>query len=69
MIFPSCQISIFSNDISFLIELRAKPQIFEIIKQKHINENTMKYPLEDKKNDLIIWNAIYTKEVAHNGIV
>ena len=61
--------NLFSNDICFLIELRAKPQILDIIKRKHINEISDEISIQDKKNDLIIWNAIYTKEVAHNGIL
>lgn len=61
--------NLFSNDICFLIELRAKPQILDIIKRKHINEISDEISMEDKRNDLIIWNAIYTKEVAHHGIL
>jgi AraC-like DNA-binding protein len=61
--------NIFNNDISFLIELRAKPQIFEIIKQKHISEISDEISIQDKKNDLIIWNAMYTREIVENGIL
>lgn len=61
--------NIFNNDISFLIELRAKPQILEIIKKKHLDEIEDEISIEDKKNDLIIWNAMYTREIVENGIL
>lgn len=61
--------NIFNNRITFLIGLRAKPEILEIIKQKHINEKIDDISIQDKKNDLIIWNAIYTMEVVKNGVL
>nr|WP_242965969.1 AraC family transcriptional regulator [Clostridium chromiireducens] len=61
--------SIFNNDISFLIELRAKPQILEIVTQKHLAEISDEIPIQDKKNDLIIWNAMYTRQIVENGIL
>lgn len=61
--------NIFNNDISFLIELRAKPQILEIVKQKHLVEIADEIPIQDKKNDLLIWNAMYTREIVENGIL
>lgn len=61
--------NLFSNDISFLVELRAKPQILEIIKEKHLDEISDEISIEDKKNDLIIWNAMYTREIVQNGIL
>ena len=61
--------NLFSNDISFLIELRAKPQIIEIIKKKHLEEISEEISIEDKKNNLIIWNAMYTREIVENGIL
>lgn len=61
--------NLFNNDITFLLELRAKPQIIYIIKQKHISETADEISIEDKKNDLIIWNAIYTREIVKNGVL
>lgn len=61
--------NIFNNDISFLIKLRAKPQILEIIKKKHSEEMSEQVSIEDKRNDLIIWNAMYTREIVANGIL
>lgn len=61
--------NIFNNDISFLIQLRAKPQILEIVKKKHLDEIEDEISIEDKKNDLIIWNAMYTREIVENGIL
>jgi len=61
--------SLFSNNISFLIELRAKPQILEIIEEKHLAEISENISIENKRNDLIIWNAMYTREIIKNGIL
>jgi len=61
--------NLFSNDIYFLIELRAKPQIIEIIKEKHLEEISENISIQDKKNNLIIWNAMYTREIVGNGIL
>ena len=55
--------NIFNNDISFLIKLRAKPQILEIVKKKHLDEISDEISIQDKKNDLLIWNAMYTREI------
>ncbi|NME84202.1 AraC family transcriptional regulator [Clostridium sp. SM-530-WT-3G] len=61
-------INIFSNRISFLIELHAKHEIIYIIKNKHKDEIENEISITDKKNDLLIWNAIYSKEIIKNGI-
>ena len=61
-------INIFSNRISFLIELHAKPEILNIVKTKHKNELIDEISYKEKKIDLYIWNAIFSKEVIKNGI-
>lgn len=61
--------TLFNNDISFLIELRDKPHIIELIKKKHIGEIYDSISIQDKKNDLIIWNAFYTKEIVKTGVL
>ncbi len=61
-------VNIFSNKISFLIELHAKPEIIYITQNKHKDEIENGISITDKKNDLIIWNAIYSKEIIKNGI-
>lgn len=61
-------INIFSNQISELIKLRDKPKILKIIKDKQLFEYTNEISIENKKNDLIIWNAIYSKEIIKNGV-
>jgi hypothetical protein len=40
--------NIFNNDISFLIKLRAKSQILEIVSKKHIIEIAEEISIEDK---------------------
>lgn len=62
-------INIFNNDISFFIKLRSKPQILHLIKQKHLVEISDEISIEDKRNDLIIWNAVYTREIVEYGIL
>ena len=61
-------VHIFSNDILFLIDLKAKPQILEIAMDKHKRELADQLSIENKRTDLLIWNAIYTKEIIKHGI-
>jgi AraC-like DNA-binding protein len=61
-------IYIFNNDISFLIESRNIPKVLSTLKEKHIQEKENGQSTHNKKNDLIIWNAIYTKEIIRNGV-
>jgi AraC-like DNA-binding protein len=59
---------LFNNDIFFLIEARAKAEIIMLIKDKHARELKESLSVSDKRNDLIIWNAMYTREIAKSGI-
>jgi AraC-like DNA-binding protein len=61
-------IYIFNNDISFLIESKNVPKVLSTLKEKHKQENENGQTTGNKKNDLIIWNAIYTKEIIRNGV-
>lgn len=61
-------LNIFSNKISFLIELHDKPEILHIVKTKQKNELIDEISTNEKKVDLFIWNAIFSKEVIKNGI-
>lgn len=61
-------IYIFNNDISFLIESKNIPKILSTLKEKHEVEKENGQSISTKKNDLIIWNAIYTKEIIRNGV-
>ncbi len=61
-------IYIFNNDISFLIESKNMPKVLSTLKEKHIQEKENGQSISNKKNDLIIWNAIYTKEIIRNGV-
>lgn len=59
---------IFSNDMDALIRCKEKPIILNVINNKHIEEKINNIDIVDKKNDLMIWNAIYTKEIIKDGI-
>ena len=61
-------IYIFNNDISFLIESKNIPKVLATLKEKHELEKENGQSTRNKKNDLIIWNAIYTKEIIKNGV-
>lgn len=61
-------IYIFNNDISFLIESKNIPKVLSNLKEKHMLEKENGQSINDKKTDLIIWNAIYTKEIIKNGV-
>lgn len=60
-------VTIFSNEISFLTEAKDKVKALTLVKEKHIKEKVAALNTIDKRNDLIIWNAIYAKEVIKNG--
>lgn len=57
----------FSNEIAFLLEQKNKEAILDIIKAKHIEENKEYIPISTKKNDLIIWNVIFVREIIKQG--
>ncbi|MGH4119354.1 helix-turn-helix domain-containing protein [Clostridium sp.] len=61
-------IYIFNNDISFLIQSKNIPKVLYILKEKHKQEQENGQTTRNKKSDLIIWNAIYTKEIIKNGV-
>lgn len=61
-------LQIFNNEINALIDSREKPVILEKLKEKHISELESEVEIQDKKNDLIIWNAIYVKEIIKVGV-
>lgn len=60
--------NIFNNKMSLLIDSRNKEEIIKIVKAKHSSEIYDEVDKEHKKDDLIIWNAIYTREIIRNGI-
>lgn len=61
-------ITIFSNDISSFIDSCNRPAILKNIRDKHSKELDDDFNLDIKKNDLLIWNAIYNKEIIRCGV-
>ncbi len=61
-------LSIFSNEFSSFIDTNYRPDIVYIIQQKHIGELEDNLNFEDKKIDLYIWNAIFSREIIRHGI-
>jgi YesN/AraC family two-component response regulator len=61
-------ITIFSNDISSLIDSSNRPAILKNIKDKHLKELEDELNADTKRNDLLIWNAIFTKEIIRLGV-
>lgn len=57
----------FSNEIAFLLEQKNKEAILDIIKAKHIDENKEYIPIATKRNDLIMWNVIFVREIIKQG--
>ena len=57
----------FSNEITFLMEQRNKDAVLDIIKQKHVLEHKEYIPIATKKNDLMIWNVIFIREIIKQG--
>lgn len=61
-------ITIFSNDISSLIDSSNRPAILKNITDKHLKELEDELDADTKRNDLLIWNAIFTKEIIRLGV-
>lgn len=57
----------FSNEITFLMEQKNKDAILDIIEQKHIAETREYIPITAKKNDLMMWNVIFVREIIKQG--
>jgi YesN/AraC family two-component response regulator len=66
--FFKSDIYLFIDDIFFLIDCKAKPEIFDKIMEKHITEKEISLSVEDKRNDLLIWNAVYIREIVKSGV-
>ncbi|NLL30155.1 MAG: helix-turn-helix transcriptional regulator [Clostridiales bacterium] len=60
--------NIFNNKVSFLIESRNKEELIKIVKEKHESEIIDEVDTEHKRDDLIIWNALFSREVIRSGI-
>jgi YesN/AraC family two-component response regulator len=43
-------------------------KVLKNLKEKHLQEEKNGQSIKNKKYDLIIWNAIYTKEIIKNGV-
>ena len=53
----------FSNEITFLLEQKDRNSIIYIIEKKHKKELMEKYfPINNKRNDLLIWNVVFIRE-------
>ena len=61
-------LDIFSNDFSTFIDSSNRPAILHKIKTKHVYELEDDMDINQKKIDLHIWNAIFSKEIIRHGI-
>lgn len=59
--------TLFTNEISFLLQQKNKEEIIKLIKNKHDAENNEFIDLNTKRNDLIIWNAVLIREIIKEG--
>lgn len=58
----------FTNDITFLMAQKDKNAIISLIEKKHIEENNEDFfLLSTKRNDLLMWNVIFVREVIKVG--
>ena len=57
----------FNNDVFSLIDSKDKDKLIELIKEKHTWENTDNIPVNTKRNDLIIWNVLFAREIIRKG--
>lgn len=61
-------ISIFSNEFDSFIDTRNRPAIIYNITQKHISELKDDVPYDLKRDDLLIWNAVFAREIIRSGV-
>ena len=61
-------ISIFSNEFDSFIDTRNRPAILYNIRQKHIGELRDIVPCDLKRDDLLIWNAVFAREIIRSGV-
>ncbi|AZB44693.1 AraC family transcriptional regulator [Bacillus sp. FJAT-42376] len=59
---------LFTFDAAYIIESRDKPKMIELVTAKHRDEAEQFLSPEDKKIDLFIWNAVYTREIMKLGV-
>ena len=57
----------FNNEVFSIIESKDKDSLIALIEQKHTWEITDNIPVLTKRNDLIIWNAIFAREIIRKG--
>ena len=62
------EFNILNNKVTLLIEGRNKDELIKIIKNKQISEIEYEKDKNSKVDDLIIWNAVYAREISRNGI-
>lgn len=57
----------FNDDVFFAIETKDKQKLLSIIEHKQKLEIQENVPIITKKNDLIIWNALFIREIIKKG--
>lgn len=60
--------NLFDNKFNTLIDTRNTQALLYNLKEKHKNELEESIPLEIKKYDLIIWNAVFCREIIRHGV-
>lgn len=58
----------FNLEVSLIMETRDKEKLLKLVRQKHTWEIQDSLPVSTKRNDLLIWNVLYTREIIKNGI-
>ena len=61
-------ISIFSNEFDSFIDTRNRPAILYNIEQKHVAELKDDVDSNLKRDDLLIWNAVFAREIIRSGV-
>lgn len=57
----------FSNDVSFFFETKNKDALLNLIKDKHVEELQDNIPIITKRNDLLMWNVVFAREIIKRG--
>lgn len=59
----------FTRDVTFLLEKKDLNGLIELTKKKHKEELNEKVALQVKRDDLMMWNIVYSRETIKNGTV
>lgn len=65
--FYDSDIYFFTNEVTFLLNNKDKDKMIELVKNKHKKENHNNITTNNKRDDLLMWNVIFAREIIKTG--